>query len=307
MTRFSGVWRWVAVLCFLLSLSGSARADRRHKVKQGQTLGVIAKRYRVSVLNLAAANGLKKSSKIRVGQSLRIPPRGVVYVYSGQTLSGIAKANRVGTKALARANGIKPTATLRVGQRLKLPGYKANSQAIRRRNQKLSGLVSLARPASKEEFRARLFTKQGKVNSKVRRQLRDFLRDRDTGDAKLPSIRLMRALAFIADHFNGRTIVVVSAYRSAKDGNSPTSRHSSGEAIDIRIEGAENEALRDYCLTLSRVGVGYYPRSSFVHLDVRDESIYWVDWSRPGEPPLYLPPGETPETYDAGTSTAIVP
>jgi len=58
-------------------------------------------------------------------------------------------------------------------------------------------------------------------------------------------------------------------------------------------------------LTLSKVGVGYYPRGSFVHVDVRSKAVYWVDWSRPGEPPLYLPPGETPEQYDAGTSSAV--
>jgi hypothetical protein len=28
-----------------------------------------------------------------------------------------------------------------------------------------------------------------------------------------------------------------------------------------------------------------------VHLDVRDTKAYWVDWSRPGEPPKYDKPG----------------
>jgi uncharacterized protein YcbK (DUF882 family) len=117
----------------------------------------------------------------------------------------------------------------------------------------------------------------------------------------------MRALAYLADHFNGRTIVVLSAYRSRKGDESDTSRHSTGEAIDIRVEGVPNEVLRDYCLTLDKVGVGYYPRSSFVHIDVRSKAVYWVDWSRPGEPPLYLPPGESPEKYDAGVSSAVSP
>ncbi|UCH29958.1 MAG: DUF882 domain-containing protein, partial [Myxococcales bacterium] len=104
-----------------------------------------------------------------------------------------------------------------------------------------------------------------------------------------------------------RTIIVVSAFRSENDGANGTSRHAAGEAVDVRVEGVPNEALRDYCLTLRRVGVGYYPRSSFVHVDIRDREVYWVDWSRPGEPPLYLPPGETPEKYDAGSSAAATP
>ena len=83
-----------------------------------------------------------------------------------------------------------------------------------------------------------------------------------------------------------------------------------GEEVSLAdeiVEGVPNEVLRDYCLTLSKVGVGYYPRSSFVHVDVRSKAVYWVDWSRPGEPPLYLPPGETPEKYDAGVSSAVSP
>jgi uncharacterized protein YcbK (DUF882 family) len=307
MRRF-GVWRGLAtlfvVLGLVLTLQVSAEAQRRHTVRSGQTLGAIAKRYKVSVTNLAAANGLKKTSSLRVGQVLRVPPRGVVYVYPGQTLTGIARLNKVSVKALAKANRMSPEATLRVGQRLELPGYSATAKETQARNATLSGLVTLERPASQETLRVRLFDKNGKIDSKGRARLAQFLRDRETDQQRKPHPRLMRVLAYVADHFNGRTIVVVSAYRAPEQGDNSTSRHATGEAIDIRVEGIPNETLRDYCLTLRRVGVGYYPRGSFVHVDVRDREVYWVDWSRPGEPPLYLPPGETPENYDAGTASA---
>ena len=302
-----GVWRAVAVLFLVLCLHAPAHAQRKHTVQQGQTLGAIAKRYRVSPTNLAAANRLKKTSNLRVGQVLRIPPKGVVYVYPGQTLTGIAQLNKVTVKALSAANRLKPGATLRVGQRLVLPGYSANAKASKARNTILNGLVTLERPASQETLRVRLFNSAGKPDAKARARVARFLRDRDNDEATRPHTRLLRMLAYVADHFNGRTIVVVSAYRSEKNGNNGSSRHSSGEAIDIRVDGVPNEVLRDYCLTLSKVGVGYYPRSSFVHVDIRSKAVYWVDWSRPGEPPLYLPPGETPEKYDAGVSTAVSP
>ncbi len=303
----AGVWRAGAVMFLVLLLSVSALAQRKHTVQQGQTLAVIAKRYRVSVTNLAAANRLKKTSNLRVGQVLRVPPKGVVFVYPGQTLIGIAKLNKVNLKALARANGLKPDSTLRIGQRLELPGYSTAAKETKARNAKLSGLVSLERPASKESLRVRLFSKNGKMDPKARSRLARFLRDREKDKVKRPSVRLMRVLADLADHFNGRTIVVVSAYRSPVDGETQSSRHMTGQAVDMRIEGVPNEVLRDYCLTLARVGVGYYPRSSFIHIDVRPQAAYWVDWSRPGEPPLYLPPGETPEQYDAGVPTAVSP
>lgn len=300
-------WRAGAVVLLVLFLNVPAHAQRKHTVQQGQTLGIIAKRYRVSITNLAAANRLKKTSNLRVGQVLRVPPKGVVYVYPGQTLTGIAQLNKVNVKALAKANRIKPDATLRVGQRLELPGYSATAKANKARNTILNGTVTLERPASKESLRLRLFDASGKPDPKARGRLARFLRDRESDDQKRPHTRLMRVLAYLADHFNGRTIVVVSAYRSEPNGTSGSSRHATGEALDLRVEGVPNEVLRDYCLTLTRVGVGYYPRSSFIHVDVRDKAVYWVDWSRPGEPPLYLPPGETPEKYDAGVSTAASP
>ena len=303
----NGVWRAVAVVLLVFLMHAPAHAQRKHTVQQGQTLGAIAKRYRVSVTNLAAANRLKKTSNLRVGQVLRVPPKGVIYVYPGQTLTGIAQLNKVSVKKLAAANRLKPGSTLRVGQRLQLPGYSANANARKARNTILNGLVTLERPASQETLRVRLFDKAGKPAPNARARLARFLRDRDGDEVKRPHTRLLRVLAYVADHFNGRTIVVVSAYRSEKNGNDGSSRHSAGEAIDIRVEGVPNEVLRDYCLTLSKVGVGYYPRSSFVHVDIRSKAVYWVDWSRPGEPPLYLPPGETPEKYDAGASTAVSP
>ena len=303
----TGVWRGVAVVFLVLFLSAQAHAQRKHTVQTGQTLGAIAQRYRVSVTNLAAANSLKKTSNLRVGQVLRIPPKGVIYVYPGQTLTGIAQLNKVSKEALARANGLKPESTLRVGQRLELPGYSANAKATKAQNTVLHGLVTLERPASNETLRVHLFDERGKLDAKARARLGRFLRDRETDDVKLPNVRLMRALTYLADHFNGRTIVVVSAYRADKNSDAGSSRHGTGEALDIRVEGVPNEVLRDYCLTLSKVGVGYYPRSSFVHIDVRSKAVYWVDWSRPGEAPLYLPPGETPEKYDAGVSSSVQP
>ncbi len=302
-----GVWRAVAMVFLVFLLHAPAHAQRKHTVNQGQTLGVIAKRYGVSVTSLAAANRLKKTSNLRVGQVLRVPSKGVIYVYPGQTLTGIAQMNKVSAKALAAANGIQPGSMLRVGQRLELPGYSAQAKASKARSAILNGLVTLERPASKETLRARLFDKTGKPDPKARARVARFLRDRDDDEVKRPNTRLLRVLSYLADHFNGRTIVVVSAYRSEKNGNSGSSRHATGEAVDIRVDGVPNEVLRDYCLTLSKVGVGYYPRSSFVHVDVRSKGVYWVDWSRPGEPALYLPPGETPEKYDAGVSSTVSP
>jgi uncharacterized protein YcbK (DUF882 family) len=40
-----------------------------------------------------------------------------------------------------------------------------------------------------------------------------------------------------------------------------------GRAIDIRLPGVELKHLRQAALNLKAGGVGYYPRSNFIHVD----------------------------------------
>jgi uncharacterized protein YcbK (DUF882 family) len=70
---------------------------------------------------------------------------------------------------------------------------------------------------------------------------------------------------------------VISGYRSPQTnewlraqghGVSSRSMHLQGKAIDIRLEDLPSRALRQVALRLRRGGVGFYPRSDFVHLDV---------------------------------------
>ena len=86
-----------------------------------------------------------------------------------------------------------------------------------------------------------------------------------------------------------------------------------GKAIDFRVSGVPNEAVRDFCRTLKNTGCGYYPHSVFVHMDVRDASAFWIDYSKPGEAPRYNAPNVdadegTSDVHDgnngAGTSTS---
>lgn len=108
---------------------------------------------------------------------------------------------------------------------------------------------------------------------------------------------LLTRVSAIAKHFPGRPISLVSGYR-------PTSRgslHQVGRALDLRVAGVSNETLVAFCRTLPDTGCGYYPNSSFVHVDVRSAGtgkVTWIDSSGPGEAPNYvrqwpLPPEES--------------
>ena len=56
--------------------------------------------------------------------------------------------------------------------------------------------------------------------------------------------------------------------RSADTGVAKNSQHTQAKAIDIRVPGVTTSKLRDIVLSFKAGGVGYYPISQFVHVDV---------------------------------------
>jgi uncharacterized protein YcbK (DUF882 family) len=55
---------------------------------------------------------------------------------------------------------------------------------------------------------------------------------------------------------------------TAESGVAEHSQHMLAKAIDIRVPGVSTARLRDTALSLQAGGVGYYPVSRFVHVDV---------------------------------------
>lgn len=102
---------------------------------------------------------------------------------------------------------------------------------------------------------------------------------------------LLVRLQAIADRWPTRELVIVSGHRPTAR---RTSRHRFGRALDLQVDGVERAEVAAFAQSLARTGVGYYPNSTFTHVDVRDESVYWVDRSGPGERPDYgaWPPTE---------------
>jgi hypothetical protein len=109
--------------------------------------------------------------------------------------------------------------------------------------------------------------------------------------AHAPDARLVSLLGIVSDHFGGRKIEVISGFRPyTPTQHTPHSNHNVGKAIDFRVVGVPNEVLRDFCRTLKNTGCGYYPNSTFVHMDARSSQAFWIDYSRPGEAPRYDAP-----------------
>jgi uncharacterized protein YcbK (DUF882 family) len=109
-------------------------------------------------------------------------------------------------------------------------------------------------------------------------QLDHFLRDHRTGDVKHydPHVfDILSDLAAAVGHPDAE-IEIICGYRTPwsneflrerSAGVAKNSQHMQAHAIDIRIPGVDNLTLRNAALALGRGGVGYYPRSGFVHVD----------------------------------------
>ncbi|MCC6873067.1 MAG: LysM peptidoglycan-binding domain-containing protein [Sandaracinaceae bacterium] len=284
------------LLLLLLALPAVALGQRQHTVREGQSLARIAQRYQVSVTSLAAANELRRDAPLRPGMVLRIPEQGTTYVAAGDTLASISRDHGCSVQELQRLNRLQGE-QLRIGQRLVLPGYEAQqereSAAQRWGRPRAPGVATLHRSSLDRTLRVSLVDSRGRARRPAIQRLQELMGSRSTRRAPAPPARLIELLARISDHFGGRRITIVSGYRAAGGYTQESSRHTRGHALDLRVQGVPNHVLRDYLRSAFQdVGVGYYPRGSFVHFDVRDRTTYWVDWSRRGEAPRYQRRGE---------------
>lgn len=104
----------------------SSGASANYTVRSGDTLSLIARRFRTTVSRLRALNGLK-GSIIRVGQTLKVPAgiekRAVTEWYTvrrGDTLWKISKARGVSMQQIRSLNKLSSD-QIRIGQRLRVP------------------------------------------------------------------------------------------------------------------------------------------------------------------------------------------
>lgn len=131
-----------------------------------------------------------------------------------------------------------------------------------------------------ERVRVFPFLDDGTLDPSALEELEPIFRDRHSEASHPVDPRLVKLLYKLAVRFEARQITVISGFREATVGSE--SHHSDGTAVDFMIPGVRLAALAKVARRLGRVGVGYYPTSGFVHLDVRERSYFWADPSGPG-------------------------
>jgi uncharacterized protein YcbK (DUF882 family) len=106
-----------------------------------------------------------------------------------------------------------------------------------------------------------------------------FLRDHNTNEVRHFDPRLYDILSDLTASVGhpGGEIDIICGYRSSStnaalrahtNGVAKNSLHVQAEAIDLRMPGVNTLKLRKAALALARGGVGYYPHSDFIHVDV---------------------------------------
>lgn len=122
-----------------------------------------------------------------------------------------------------------------------------------------------------------VFWAEGQFVPEALSDINKLLRDHRTNEIATIDPQLLTLLDRVTTLVSpGDTLHVISGYRSPltnqtlaeqSGGVAKHSLHLDGKAIDIRIPGRDLALIRDSALSLKGGGVGFYPKSQFVHLD----------------------------------------
>ena len=143
-----------------------------------------------------------------------------------------------------------------------------------------SGNIYLHRPVEKESLKVNIFNPDGSYNVDAIQAASHMLRCRRTDTQKDMEPRLLAILSHVFDHFGERRIDLISGFRNQRK---TSSYHYKGTAADIRVDGIPARKLKAFVETLDAggMGIGIYPVTGFVHIDVRPPPSYrWVDYAR---------------------------
>ncbi|HVY26988.1 MAG TPA: LysM peptidoglycan-binding domain-containing protein [Polyangiaceae bacterium] len=289
--------------------------ERNQRLKVGEKLlvpgkddkdGTLTRRQYGPPEGKAARDGATAETLLA---STREPARPSTHrVYAGQRLETIAKRYQVSIEALCEANRIHRHDKLKPGQVLVIPGSLPDGGLSRvdddddRHGSKPTKKGYIDMSTYTTRYRGVVFDRKGKIAPGTVEAISRLFAA--TGSRPRVDARLIALLADVSEHFGGRPMRVVSGWRDHS--YFEDSRHKHSQAVDFSIPGVANTVLRDYVRRFRNCGVGYYPNSSFVHLDVRESAAYWVDYAGPGEAPRGKPRAEATERLAESDSSGPI-
>jgi uncharacterized protein YcbK (DUF882 family) len=130
-----------------------------------------------------------------------------------------------------------------------------------------------------------VYWREGRYIAEGLESLNHILRDLRTGRIKTMDRKLLDLLFALQQEVGGNEpFHVISGYRTRESnallrkknkGVAKQSLHIYGKAVDIRVPGRKLRDVRRAAMNLKGGGVGYYPRSNFIHIDVGNIRYWW--------------------------------
>ncbi len=121
------------------------------------------------------------------------------------------------------------------------------------------------------------YWQNGAYDNAAVKDINFILRDHRSGEVFAIDLRLFDLLTSLHRRTNSqKPFEIISGYRSsitnaklasASSGVAKKSMHMEGKAIDIRLRDIQLSDLRLEALAMKSGGVGFYPKSDFVHID----------------------------------------
>ncbi|MCA9582026.1 MAG: DUF882 domain-containing protein [Myxococcales bacterium] len=165
-------------------------------------------------------------------------------------------------------------------RRMRSRWHRAAPQSAVRAWRKLDPPPLVLRPVGRSETYEITPGQDGQFDGEQLRKMAEAMAYKDTTETVSIHPRLANVLYRAVKKYGAPYVHVISGYRPTR----ATSRHAQGRAIDVVLPGVPDRRLAAFFRSQGFVGVGFYPVSGFVHLDVRDRSHFWVDRSLPGAP-----------------------
>ncbi len=161
-------------------------------------------------------------------------------------------------------------------------GHGVSSAALREAPlDRPSGDIWLHAENLNEEVKLNIFREDGSYDEAALAKLDELFRCKRTNEVRAVNPKLYEQLSRMQDHFDSKRIELVSGFRFAERNSS---RHFHASAMDIRIPNISIKEMYAYAESLDPggMGIGIYPNSGFIHVDLRapgDPSYRWTDLS----------------------------
>lgn len=137
--------------------------------------------------------------------------------------------------------------------------------------------LSLLNTHTGEKLCKLVYWQQGTYLEQSLREIDYLLRDHRTDKVSRMDSSALDMMFALREKFPvAQPFEIISGYRApetnqklqrSSSGVAKRSYHMLGQAVDLRLPGVPLKTLRKVALQMRRGGVGYYPKSNFIHID----------------------------------------